>query len=158
MPAYELTVAKGGSKMKPYVEDPNGPKFEPGKITFDKNGEPLPPPGGVMMTIGPGKRRIVASKQLVGGIPGLVATLQPELGRPVIDKTGLDGYYDYTLEFRLEGANAAPPGQQPPPPSDSDAPELVTAVEEQLGLKLTAKRAPVDVVVVDSGEKTPAEN
>ncbi len=157
LPFYELTVAKNGLKMKPYVEDPNGPKFEPGKITLDKNGGPMPPPGGLMITMSSGKRRIVASKQRVGGTPGLVATLQPQLGRPVVDKTGLDGYYDYTLEFSLEGASAAVPGQQQTS-SDSDAPDLGTAVEEQLGLKLTAKKGPVEVLVVDSGNETPTEN
>jgi uncharacterized protein (TIGR03435 family) len=157
MSAYELTVAKSGLKMKPYVEDPNGPKFEPGKPTWDKDGKPLVPPGGLVFTMGQGSRWMRASKQLIGGTRGLTATLASELGRLVIDKTGLAGYYDYTLEFRLENPIAVRPGQPPPEP-DSDAPDLVTAVEEQLGLKLAAKKLPIEVLVVDSGNETPTEN
>ncbi len=158
MPLYELTVGKGGSKLKPYVEDPNAPTPERGKPNFGKDGNPIPPPGGIVLTMGGPTRRIAAARATVGGMPGLALTLGNELGRPVIDKTGLDGYYDYTLEFRPQGPAAAPPGQQPPPASDSDAPDIVTAVEEQLGLKLVAKKGPVEVVVVDSGEKAPTEN
>jgi uncharacterized protein (TIGR03435 family) len=84
--------------------------------------------------------------------------LAAELGRPVLDKTELTGDYDYSLEFRPEGPNAAPPGQQLPPPSDSDPPDLVVAVQEQLGLKLEPRKGPVEMLVVDRGEKGPAEN
>ena len=158
MPLYELVVAKSGLKMKPYVEDPNAPKPEPGKITFDKNGNPIVAPGGLMMSSSPGKRRVTATKASIGGSPSLITTLAAEVGRPVVDKTGLSGFYDYSIEFRPQGPNAAPPGQQPPPPSDSDAPDIVVAVQEQLGLRLEAKKGPIEVVVVDSGSKTPTEN
>jgi uncharacterized protein (TIGR03435 family) len=85
----------------------------------------------------------------------------------VIDKTGLTGFYDYTLKWTPEigSGNLAPfglpPGALPPgaPPStptplaDPDAPNLFTAVQEQLGLKLESARGPVDVVVIDRLEK-----
>jgi uncharacterized protein (TIGR03435 family) len=155
MPLYELVVARGGSKMKPYVVDPNAPKFEPGKLVFDKAGVPIPPPGSLMMSMGSGRRRIAASKQ---SISKLTTTLAVEVQRPVIDKTGLDGEYDYSLEFLPEGPNAYPPGQAPPPPSNADPPTILVAVQEQLGLKLEPKKGPVEMLVVDSGEKTPTEN
>ena len=158
MPLYELVVAKSGLKMKPYVEDPNAPKPEPGKINFDKNGNPIVPPGTLTMSSSPGKRRVTATKAVIGGSPGLSTTLAAELGRPVVDKAGLSGFYDYSIEFRPQGPNAVPPGQQPPPPSDSDAPDIVTAVQEQLGLRLEAKKGPIEVAVVDGGNKTPTEN
>lgn len=155
LPIFELVAGKNGSKLKPYLEDPNAPKPEPGKVTFNKDGEPIPPPGGLMMTMAPGRRKVTASKQ---SIARLTEVLAADLGRPVVDKTGLAGEFDYTLEFRLEGPNAAPPGQAVPPSSDNDAPDLLTAVQEQLGLRLESKKGPVDVVVVDEGEKTPTEN
>jgi uncharacterized protein (TIGR03435 family) len=87
-----------------------------------------------------------------------VDLLAAEVGRPVVDKTGLTGEYDYSLEFRPEGPNAAPPGQPVPPPSDTDAPNIITAVQEELGLRLEAKKGPVEMLVVDGGEKKPTEN
>ena len=158
IPLYELVVAKNGPKIKPYVEDPNPPKPEPGKpFATDKDGNPIPRPGGLMMMMSQGKRRVTASKQSIGGTPGLTTMLGAELGRPVVDKTGLTGDYDYTIEFRPQGPNAAPPGQRLEP-NDSDAPDILVAVQEQLGLRLEAKKGPIEVVVVDSGEKSPTEN
>jgi uncharacterized protein (TIGR03435 family) len=157
MPLYELLIAKGGSKLKPYVVDPNPPKQpEPGRLlVFDKDGNPVLRPGTLMLSTGAGRRRIAGSKQ---SISKLTTTLAVEVQRPVIDKTGLEGEYDYALEFLPEGPNAYPPGQAPPPPSDADPPTILVAVQEQLGLKLDPKKGPVEMLVVDRGEKTPAEN
>jgi uncharacterized protein (TIGR03435 family) len=74
--------------------------------------------------------------------------LSPLLDRPVIDKTGLTEQYDIHLEF-------VPDTPQPPP--DSTGPSIFTALETQLGLKLSATKAAVDVIVVDRAEK-PSEN
>jgi bla regulator protein BlaR1 len=86
-------------------------------------------------------------------------------GRTVIDKTGLTGRYDISLEWvptRL--AAVATPGIliQPgtygsAPPPDTDGPSLFTALQEQLGLKLVPSKGPVEVVVIDSIE-LPSEN
>ncbi len=81
------------------------------------------------------------------------------LERPVVDQTGLTGKYDFVLtwtpdesQFRSFG------GAPPPPPADVEAPpDLFTAIQEQLGLKLESSKAPVDVVVIDHVEK-PSDN
>ena len=79
------------------------------------------------------------------------------MGRPVIDKTGLTGLYDFSLKYAPElGRNAGPLGQlpgAPPPPIDPDAPSLPAALQEQLGLKLEGARGPVEIVVIDKFEK-----
>jgi uncharacterized protein (TIGR03435 family) len=89
-------------------------------------------------------------------IAQVVPTLADLMGRPVIDKTGLTGLYDFALKFaptgRATGLFAMLPGP-PPPPDDPDAPGLSTAVQEQLGLKLESARGPVEVVVIDTLEK-----
>jgi uncharacterized protein (TIGR03435 family) len=102
--------------------------------------------------------------------PGLVAgsgrtiaelargTLSDLAGRPVIDKTGLTGMYDFTLKYSPElGRVAGPLGflspGAPAPPVDPDAPSLFAALQEQLGLKLEGARGPVEVVVIDRLEK-----
>jgi uncharacterized protein (TIGR03435 family) len=77
--------------------------------------------------------------------------LTPYVRRSLIDKTGLTSYYNITLKWTPEArsASVAPPGL---PPLDPDAPNLFTAVQEQLGLKLEDARAPLEVVVIDSVE------
>lgn len=65
-----------------------------------------------------------------------------QLGRQVVDRTGLQGNYDFTLDWS----------------ADPDGVSLFTAVQEQLGLKLEAQKGSVKVLVVDSMEKRPAEN
>lgn len=67
------------------------------------------------------------------------------LGREVVDKTGLTGNYDFKLEWAA--------GNDGNPPPDSNEPGLFTAVQEQLGLKLEAQRAPVQTLVIDHAEK-----
>jgi uncharacterized protein (TIGR03435 family) len=64
--------------------------------------------------------------------------------RPVVDMTGLKGVYDVTLDWAPEDA-------------DTEKPSLSTAVAEQLGLKLEAQKAPVEILVIDHAEK-PSEN
>jgi bla regulator protein blaR1 len=94
---------------------------------------------------------------ILGGVRSdmFARILTPYVGRPLIDKTGLTSYYNVTLKWTPEvrSASLAPPGLPPGmPPLDPDAPNLFTAVQEQLGLKLENARAPLDVVVIDSVE------
>lgn len=88
----------------------------------------------------------------------VVQLLTQALNKPVSDKTGLTGLYDYELTFDPEvllriasqaGVNV-PPGAANLPPSDS--PSLVTAIREQLGLKIENDKGPVEVLVIDSAE------
>ncbi len=81
--------------------------------------------------------------------------LSGQVGRKVVNQTGLDRAYDFTLTYAPDGParNAGAP-VNPPDPS---RPSLVTALQEQLGLRLEASRANVEVVVVVSAER-PSEN
>ena len=85
---------------------------------------------------------------------GLARLLAVPVGRLVLDRTGLSGRgFDFDLEF-----SADPPAGVPPAPSENPgAPSIFTALEEQLGLKLQAERAPVEVLVIDRVER-PTEN
>jgi uncharacterized protein (TIGR03435 family) len=100
----------------------------------------------------------------------LAGMLENELQKPVVDKTGLTGKYDFGFQFASsrmtmpQPSNAAGPVPAAPGAApvvalaaiDSGTP-IQTAVQE-LGLKLEQKKLPVDVVVVDRLEKTPTEN
>ncbi len=99
---------------------------------------------------------------LAGGIQlsQLVTRLSQDLGRVVVDKTGLTGAFDLDLKYTPEGAGRSDlptAGAPPPPPADPDAPSVFTALEEQLGLKLESQRGPVEVLVIDHAE-APTEN
>ena len=97
---------------------------------------------------------------IVGGQPiaNIGTGLANQVGRPVIDKTGLTGNYDFELSFMPEGRGGGPVGPLPPgvpdlPAIDPNAPSLFTALQEQLGLKLESGRGPVEVVVIDSAQQ-----
>jgi uncharacterized protein (TIGR03435 family) len=132
-PVYALTVDKSGLKMK-VNESPEN--FE---IPIQGG------PGGVTV----GKR--VAMERLCFQLGSF---LQND-GRPVIDKTGLTGYYDFTLSFLPE----LPPGFDKAnlPAEMLNRPSIFEAVKSQLGLKLEAQKGPVDYYVVERVEK-PAGN
>ncbi|HEX7795083.1 MAG TPA: TIGR03435 family protein [Vicinamibacterales bacterium] len=75
------------------------------------------------------------------------------LDRPVVDRTGLAGRYDFSLTWTPDETQFASMGVKvPPPPADATAPSLFTAIQEQLGLKFEPSRSPVDVMVIDSLE------
>jgi uncharacterized protein (TIGR03435 family) len=81
---------------------------------------------------------------------GFAEFLSDEAGRPVVDRTGLTGSYDMTLDWAPDDASAA---------NDSTAgPSLFTALQEQLGLKLEATKGPVEMLAIDRAERTPTAN
>jgi len=80
----------------------------------------------------------------------LATVLSNQLGRPVQNKTGFDGRFDFTLRWAPDTGVAPGDGQ--------DRPSLFTALREQLGFRLIAQRTPTDVVVIDHVERTPTEN
>ena len=91
----------------------------------------------------------------------LVSTLTVDLGRPVIDKTGLTGLFDFKLEWTPDNYQLSRTMPMAIPPSDSPDSaglSLFTAVKEQLGLRLESQKGPGDVVVIDHVERIPIEN
>ncbi len=88
------------------------------------------------------------------GMPMLANVLSSVVGTRVVDRTGLAGLFDVTLEFRPEfqaAFNVEPDRGEPA--ASPDAPAIFTAVQEQLGLRLQSTRGPVDVLVIDRAER-----
>jgi bla regulator protein BlaR1 len=90
----------------------------------------------------------------------LVNNLSSQLGRPVIDRTGLKGNFDFKLQWTPDPGQTLgqfggppPPGVDAPPPPDPNGPSIFTAVQEQLGLRLESQKGPVDLIVIDRVEK-----
>jgi uncharacterized protein (TIGR03435 family) len=90
-----------------------------------------------------------------GGFPvsQLAASLSQELQRMVVDHTGLMGNFDLTLTWTSDQVPQRPAGGPDRPPIDPNGPSLVTALQEQLGLKLASMKGPVDVLVIDHVEQ-----
>jgi bla regulator protein blaR1 len=136
-------------------------------LVIDENGTKLQASGNETRMMQLGRGELTSS-----GAPLeiLAAQLSSRLGRPVVDKTGLKGSYAFTLHWtpdpsedeRLKQAGEPVAfGQRwsvsPEPPTDSDGPSLMTALQEQLGLKLNPQTEPVQIFVIDHAEQ-PSEN
>jgi uncharacterized protein (TIGR03435 family) len=144
---YNLIVAKNGAKLqaaKPGDTYANGIKHPDGSL-----GGPGAMSGGVF------DGWITAQAVTIAGLAGELTHM---LGRPVTDKTGLTGAYDFKLQFtpddRLQAPGGAAPSERPGlPSSDSNEPSLFDAIQEQLGLKLEAGKGPVEIIVIDHIER-----
>jgi uncharacterized protein (TIGR03435 family) len=131
MTTLVLTVGKGGHKLEP-TETEGSPSFQTGNITATGRGATLEP---------------------------LIELLTKELRTPVIDQTGLKGRFNYFVDLNpyfTEESRKASQGINGPPP-DANA-IIAVAFQKELGLKVEPKKAPVEMIVVDSVEKTPSEN
>ena len=150
---YELVTGKNAAKLKASSE--TGPNVEPTTAPkIDANGFPqLTAPGLVMMEGIRGKAVVSFLTARAQPLSALAEQLSKEFRMPVLDKTGLTGRFDFTLEFAPEA-----PGAAPADISDESAANLISAVPQQLGLKLDSKKIPVDVLVVDGADKIPSEN
>jgi uncharacterized protein (TIGR03435 family) len=73
---------------------------------------------------------------------GLAFDLSRKLGRPVLNKTKLEGLYDFQIEYSRR--------------DEDDAPSIFTALRDRLGLTLNPAKGPVDILVIDSIEKPSA--
>jgi len=143
---YALTMATPGGKPGPALKPAAG-DCSPAAFGGRAGG---PPPGGAPPPVCGMQQRFGQIR--FGGFPlSLFATgISNQVGRFVVDRTGLTGNWDFELTFAAPPppVGALPPGVTPPTP-DPDLPDLFTAVREQLGLKLESTKGPVDVLVVD---------
>jgi uncharacterized protein (TIGR03435 family) len=127
---YALVVGKNGPRMNVRRPDDGGPPFS------------LPLVGLHM----PGRN--VSMAQLADILQTLIPLTDPDRDdRPVLDQTGLAGTFDFDLAWAGDRTLSAGQGGQPADPSG--APDLFTAIEQQLGLRLETKRTPTEILVVD---------
>jgi uncharacterized protein (TIGR03435 family) len=131
MPAYDLVIAKGGGKMTKYGEP--GPEFVPTGKRY------------------PGVRNI-GSMSCTCTLAQLAFFLSRSAGKPVLDKTGLEGRYEFSLAYKPDVLQADGGTAEFGPP------DLFTAIQEQLGLRLTPTKASLSVVIVDQMDRMPTEN
>lgn len=152
-PVYELTLAKNGPKLKLSAEGNGTDDFVPGSgpRRADRDNFPILPPGRPNIACGHlAQGSYCTFRMITMGMLAQRLSLPNFLGRRVVDKTGLVGPYDFTLNFSQMS------GQSPDP--NNIAPSIEQACQEQLGLKLVGSKAPIDVLVIDYAERTPTEN
>lgn len=137
LPIYALLVSKNGLKLSPSKEATGHQGY-----SSNKRGE------------------LTATR---ASMSSFADRLSRELGRKVVDKTGLQDRYDFTLHWTPERltpvlAGAADNTQGPAAPAlDSSGPTIYTALQEQLGLRLEPQKGPVETLIIESIEK-PSEN
>lgn len=143
LPAYELVVVRPGAAGLRKSDVDCDALFAAGQVTRPEAG--IRPRCGVSNgPVGP-----TGDTGLIAGAFSMsqFAQFLQRVGRPVIDKTGLTGRYDFDLAFAPLGSSPADA------PSDPARPSFLIALEEQLGLKLQSTNGPLDVIVIDSIEQ-----
>jgi uncharacterized protein (TIGR03435 family) len=156
---------------------PLPPGLEKGAMKIGPDGCPETPPmaagrAGNFMMMTPNGVCMISYDQTMDG---LATQLSNRLDRPVIDQTGLKGKYDLKLHYdpssmpggrggpvrTMDGPGPGPAGSDPAnrfAPDGEPPPTIFNALQEQLGLKLEARKGPVDLLVIDHVAKTPTEN
>ncbi len=130
---YELEVAKGGPKLKPSTAPPTDP-------------------AALISTVYPQRMMLPARNASMGEF---VSMLQRALlDRPVVDKTGLPGKYDFDLEWAPDETQFG--GEVPAVSADAPSPPFFSAIQQQLGLRLVATRGPIEALVIDKAERPSA--
>ena len=130
---YALEIAKGGSKLRPSTA-------------------PATEQPALISTVYP-QRILMPARN--ASMADFVSVLQRAiLDRPVVDKTGLTGRYDFNLEWAPDESQFG--GDLAPAPSDPSVAPFFTALQQQLGLRLEATRGPIETLVVDHAERPSA--
>jgi uncharacterized protein (TIGR03435 family) len=157
---FALTVAKGGLKMSesdPTVSATDEPQAN-GPLPTGSDGFPILRKsvitGAPMILYRQGRARLQGLRVATGQ---LADSLSHQLDRIVVDETGLTGEYDITVNWTPE---ANEPGARQPGAQEDAGPEstVFMALEQQLGIKVVAKKVQRETVVVDSAARTPTEN
>jgi uncharacterized protein (TIGR03435 family) len=125
---YVLEVVKGGPKLK-------------------ESAASITDPPTLISTVYPQRIVLPARNATIGAFASLLQ--RAILDRPVVDKTGLTGRYDFDLESQFNG-------EIPAASADASSPPLFPAIQQELGLRLEATKGPVDALVVDKAEQPSA--
>jgi bla regulator protein blaR1 len=131
---YAIVVGRSGARLTKSGGDPNGL------------------PGLIFRQLGV----LPAANATIGDLARVMQSVV--LDRPVVDQTRLPGRYDFTLTWTPDETQFGGLGVRVPPPTDNAAapPNLFTAIQEQLGLRLESTKAPAEVLVIDRVERPSA--
>lgn len=128
---YLLTVVKNGSKLRQAKELKEGERAD---VFTLRTGSPQQPATSYIRR---GRRATMAM---------LASALEDQAQRPVLDRTGLTGDFDFEVQFAADDSHL------------DEFPTLFTALQDQLGLRLESARGPVETLVIEHAERVPTEN
>ena len=168
-PVYALEIAKGGLKM---TESPPSPELEkadpraPQEFTGGGSSQ------GVSINLGQGSSVTFANNKFEAKrltMASLAGTLERFLDRPIVDMTDLKGNYDFSVDVTAEDyrsmliRSAVVAGVTLPPEAlrlldGASSPESLFDGLAKLGLKVEARKAPLETLVIDAALRTPTEN
>jgi uncharacterized protein (TIGR03435 family) len=148
MQVYALLVGKDGPKLKVPEKQP-----ENQQMAMGTDGKPRP-----MVSFG-GSASSVTVRAPSASLLTLVGVTTRFTSKPIVDETGIEGQYDFTLTFVPEDLTSLPGARTPqsPPPVSDPVPFIADAVK-QYGLRIETRKAPIEMFVVTHIEKTPTEN
>ena len=168
MPVYALVVGSKGPKLKetsiaeapPAPDAPPPPRPGMRGMKMGPEGCPeMPGRAGTFTMMTPNGECMISNGQMMAD---LAAQLSNGFDRPVTDQTGLKGRYDFKLRYdpaSMAGGRGGPKDALDPAPAGGEgAASIFSALQEQLGLKLEARKGAVEVLVIDHVEKTAAKN
>ncbi len=166
-PVYVLEVGKTPLKLQASKPDPNADAADKSVANVTGSGSAQ----GVSVNLGQGSSYTFANNRFEGiklTMMQFAGNLERFVDRPIVDMTGLDGRYDFGLDvteddYRLmlirAGVNS---GVTLPPAAlrllENGSPVSLFDALQKLGLKLDARKAPLDVLVIDEARKTPTDN
>jgi uncharacterized protein (TIGR03435 family) len=148
VPVYTLTLAKGGFKLQPLKQ---GTCMPIGDLADLEAGQK---PCGFPMT---GMRESTMTTEILGSFRDFCKVMGATLGRPVIDRTGIAGTFDFHLDFAVDESIGGISHSSAAPSNDSTGPSIFTAVQEQLGLKFESAKGPGESLVIAHIER-PSRN
>jgi bla regulator protein BlaR1 len=136
LPVYALAVAKDGPKFKPFAPQPTAAVASPQQTPLSMGQV------GFSLTVNSDGAKLAATGEPIDALARMLASQKGVEGRSVIDRTGLDGKYDYTMHWTTEQNSQTPKAGDNglSQPVGGDGPSLFTALQDQLGLKLRAEK------------------
>jgi len=154
-PVLELVVVrpgKTGPQLRPHLDDPPCAAASASSSATVSGGLPTVCGSFVPLQASTSGRQSMGARNLTWGQFANLLGLMGRLDRPVLDKTGLSGNFDFILEWTPQPNRPAPDFQP-----DESGPTFLEAVQDQLGLKLDSQTRPVEILVLDHAEE-PSEN
>jgi uncharacterized protein (TIGR03435 family) len=150
LPLYALVLARTDGKLGPHLR-PTGADCSQAPEWLGTGPPPLRSQDAPCRSAGPGSGGAMRFRGIT--LDAFAMFLATPVRRPVIDRTGLSGDFDVELDMTAELGPPPPPPGMPDAVDRSSAASIFTIVQEQLGLRLDARREPVDVLVIDRVER-----
>ena len=156
-PSYDLVLARADGKLGPKLTHSDTDCAAELAAARARGDQPAPPAFGTPMKCG---MRMGPGTFSAGSVALIqfASAISQQLGRTVVDRTGLTGNFDIDITFTPDRLPQRPAGAPDGPINlngvsiDPNGPSLLTAIQEQLGLKLESSKTSMDVIVVDSVE------